>query len=822
VDEVLAVDAFRELVRSRIGDPDRLHAVTASGLVASTPEPAFDRLAELAATVLRTPWAFVTVVDAEHSFWKACTGVGDLTPQERRNRVEESFCQYVIGTEDVFVVDDARRDPRTADNVSVAAMGVVAWAGAPIRSPEGEVLGTVCVVDSTERRWAETDTEILVALAALAADEIRLRTLSAESERSARHLAELAVQASRSQAVLSTVLERAPIGFALFGPDLRFKVVNEALAAINGVRAADHLGRSLHEVVPSMADHTTQLLRHVLDTGSPVIDAEHRGETPAVPGLERVWTVSYYRIETPDEVVGVAALVTEVTESRRAEQRMRQVLDGVSSFVGLLDPEGGIVEVNQTALAAAGLTEAPPRGVPVWDTFWWSHSDDARRDLRLAVQRATGGETVRYDTDVRVLGDRRITVDVQLVPRLEHGRVTGVVISGLDITERFEARRRTEQMAQLARSLTCAATTAAALDVIRREGAAVLGACAADVVLFDRSLLPAADGAAVDLPLDPDSVVCEAADSGSVVVRTVPPGSAAARTDGVPARVVAAAPLLRTDGTTFGALSATWTDGVPAPAAISAVAELCAQTLVRTNHADASHHLVDTLQRELLAPTEPNDHLEVAVRYQPAARELRFGGDWYEVVPLDHARTAVIVGDVAGHGVSAAARMAQVRTVMSTLVQLGGDLTGIFDQAERLIERNLRPLFATVAVSVIDTTAGTVSVLSAGHPPPLVVDPDGTVRVAATAHRPLLGVGGARLDPSPIPFPPGSVLVSYTDGLVERRGESIDAGLDRLARHLALVAAEPVETLADEILARLLDAGHDDDAALAVVRRRPA
>jgi serine phosphatase RsbU (regulator of sigma subunit) len=96
------------------------------------------------------------------------------------------------------------------------------------------------------------------------------------------------------------------------------------------------------------------------------------------------------------------------------------------------------------------------------------------------------------------------------------------------------------------------------------------------------------------------------------------------------------------------------------------------------------------------------------------------------------------------------------------------------------------------------------------------------VRVAATAHRPLLGVGGARLDPSPIPFPPGSVLVSYTDGLVERRGESIDAGLDRLARHLALVAAEPVETLADEILARLLDAGHDDDAALAVVRRRPA
>ncbi|CAN5615472.1 hypothetical protein BH20ACT2_BH20ACT2_20190 [soil metagenome] len=159
--------------RHGVGDAARLAAVAATGLAATPPEEPFDRLVRLAATVLGTPSAFLTIVDDKRSWFKACVGVP--AGAERSTPVEMSFCQYVIASDEPLIVDDARCDPRTRDNPAIASLGVAAWAGFPVRAPTGEVLGTFCAVDNAVRHWSEHDIDILRTLAASASTEVALR-----------------------------------------------------------------------------------------------------------------------------------------------------------------------------------------------------------------------------------------------------------------------------------------------------------------------------------------------------------------------------------------------------------------------------------------------------------------------------------------------------------------------------------------------------------------------------------------------------------------------------------------------------------------------
>ena len=168
--------AWEALIRSRVGDDSRLAAVADTGLLDSGPDDVFDRLTRLAAAVLVVPWAFVTLVDDHRSFWKSCFGTGAIDPGDRQNPVDESFCQYVVATGEALLIDDARRDERTRKNPAIESMGVAAWAGFPILSSSGHVLGTFCVVDSTAHAWSETDRLALGTLAGAAASEIQLRT----------------------------------------------------------------------------------------------------------------------------------------------------------------------------------------------------------------------------------------------------------------------------------------------------------------------------------------------------------------------------------------------------------------------------------------------------------------------------------------------------------------------------------------------------------------------------------------------------------------------------------------------------------------------
>ncbi|MEV5874781.1 SpoIIE family protein phosphatase [Streptomyces sp. NPDC052101] len=228
------------------------------------------------------------------------------------------------------------------------------------------------------------------------------------------------------------------------------------------------------------------------------------------------------------------------------------------------------------------------------------------------------------------------------------------------------------------------------------------------------------------------------------------------------------------------------------------------------------------LQKAMLPARRQVGHQHAAVRYRPAVGALNVCGDWYDLVDLvgGH-RICVAVGDVVGHGLEAAGVMGQLRSALSaaSLVAAGpsealnvlGRYAHVVDGAES----------ATAVTTFIDFDRHTITYSSAGHPPPVLVRPDGRMEFLDQATDPPLD---ARPDPVPRPeasttYDEGATLVLYTDGLIERRGEDIDAGLARLADSLGRHREEDPESLADAVLLELLPpGGATDDTALVIVR----
>jgi serine phosphatase RsbU (regulator of sigma subunit) len=228
-----------------------------------------------------------------------------------------------------------------------------------------------------------------------------------------------------------------------------------------------------------------------------------------------------------------------------------------------------------------------------------------------------------------------------------------------------------------------------------------------------------------------------------------------------------------------------------------------------------------TLQEAMLHSPHLARHRDTAVRYLPAAGSLNVCGDWYEVVDLPENRFAVAVGDVVGHGLEAAAVMGMLRSALSAVIRAvegparALDVLGLY---ARYVEGALA---TTVVQAVVDTRARRILYSSAGHLPPVLLRQDGTCDLLDQATDPPLG---ARLKPVPrlqadAPYTPGDTFVLYTDGLIERRGEDIDASLQRLTDALARHARHSPERLADALLAHLgVSSGAHDDIALIVIR----
>lgn len=226
-----------------------------------------------------------------------------------------------------------------------------------------------------------------------------------------------------------------------------------------------------------------------------------------------------------------------------------------------------------------------------------------------------------------------------------------------------------------------------------------------------------------------------------------------------------------------------------------------------------------TLQRSLLPQElEQPDDLRVAATYQPGGKDTAVGGDWYDVITLGAGRTALVIGDVMGRGVRAAAVMGQLRTAVRAYARLDLPPHEVLQLLDGLASEIDATQIATCVYAVHDPNEGRLVYASAGHLPILVRDPDGTVRRAAEPTGPPLGTGGWLHTSGTMPLGPGSSAVLYTDGLVERRNEDIYEGVEALERAFAGATGSP-QVMCDRLIRALgVTADHDDDVAVLVLQ----
>ncbi|MBB4901325.1 serine phosphatase RsbU (regulator of sigma subunit)/PAS domain-containing protein/anti-sigma regulatory factor (Ser/Thr protein kinase) [Streptomyces griseostramineus] len=259
--------------------------------------------------------------------------------------------------------------------------------------------------------------------------------------------------------------------------------------------------------------------------------------------------------------------------------------------------------------------------------------------------------------------------------------------------------------------------------------------------------------------------------------------------------------------------------------------ELVARAAVSIDNArryTREHSMAVTLQRSLLPRTLPEQTaLEIAYRYLPA--QAGVGGDWFDVLPLSGARVALVVGDVVGHGLHAAATMGRLRTAVHNfsaldlppdeLLALLDELVARIDQDEAQEEHSAPVTGATCLYAVYDPGSRHCSVARAGHPPPALVHPDGGVEFPDVPVGPPLGLGGLPFETADLELPEGSRLVLYTDGLVEDREHDIDVGLELLREALSRAGESPEDTCR-AVLESRRPGRAGDDIALLVARTR--
>lgn len=599
-DEPWDGSAWQARVHSRVTDPLRVAAVEATGLLDSQPDESFDQLARLAAAVLGVPWVFLTLVDEHRSFWVSAVGV-DPDPGSGlcgENPVGDSFCQYVIGTDGPVFIDDARFDPRSERNPSIESMGVVAWAGFPLRSTDGHVVGTFCAVDQVAREWSAEDITLLHALASAATSHLQLRAALAVATESARELRE--------------EMER-------------------------------------REVLVSRATMLAQLAQEL----SAVSTVEH-----------------------------VARVVTTTG---------REVLGATFANIAVVDADHRHLDIVHFPPLPAEIAQRYSR---------IALSDDV--PLAHAITR---GETI-------------LVPDLGTVRNRYPHLVDDTIAAGLEAT--------------------------------------------------------------------------------------------------------ASIPLLRADRTVVGAVGVGWSGPMVftpmVRSALTTVSEMCAQALDRSQIGDARTQFVRSLQYALLSSTGLRDGLDIAAEYIAANDTLGFGGDWYDFIHISPSRTALVVGDICGHGIEAAARMTQIRGSINALVSLHSNQLGrLFDRAEQQLHLNAKDFVATLSVHVIDTATNTVSYVSAGHPPALLIDETGHATVLEGGRRPVLGIGGPVPKPARVEFTPGSILVAYTDGLVEQTRD-FDHGLQLLSESIQSAQGLTAREISNAIASTIAVTAPDDIAYTVICR----
>ncbi|WP_432544060.1 SpoIIE family protein phosphatase [Kineococcus sp. SYSU DK002] len=415
------------------------------------------------------------------------------------------------------------------------------------------------------------------------------------------------------------------------------------------------------------------------------------------------------------------------------------------------------------------------------------------------------------------------------------------------------AAARTALLQSVTALLSTSATTADITGTLPRRVAEAMDCTSAALFLRDdsRGLLvrhghppvsPEHEATAGSMPLDAGNPVTEAVLTARPVVAAPEQIARYLETHGVPdaaARSGLAVPLVERSGRAIGALAVDWLgreDRADDVALFESVAAQVALALERAHLLDAERaareslsgsvaaltDLARTLQRGLLPQRLPVlDRVRVAVRYQPAVVGAEVGGDWYDALEVEDG-VVFVIGDVQGHNTTAAGLMGQLRTAVRAYVSEGHGPGAALERTNRLLVDQTDELFATCSLVRLDQESGTVTVASAGHPPPLVLEGH-ELRELALEPGPPLGVEHTATYPERSYRLDGDCrVVMYTDGVVESRSDQLESGAEALRRNVLAAAGADAEELAGRIMAGIPHRLDDDAAMLVLAYRGPS
>lgn len=572
-------------------------------------------------------------------------------------------------------------------------------------------------------------------------------------------------------------------------------------------------------------------------------------------------------------VMSAELVIVEVNQAYlRLLQRTRQELLGRPVFEafppepGSLDGQGrNPLQVSFERVRDTGVTEAMPllqydvrdaEGGQVEQRFWsLVHSAVPGSDGRpaLVLQRVEDvTEYVREREQERSGGSgwrRRLElVEADLYARAQELHAA--------LRAQETASRRLAGLADAALQLAAAETVEELVEKVVASGLTALGADGGAIAVRDDprgvvhvtitdSLGSQAQQEYAQLPLDGELPASWVARTGELVVLPdreagLAWSSAMAGVYEATGRQVWVVLPLRAGERLLGSLTASWADPHPFAAdeldLLSAFAAQCGQALARLQvreveeqAAVAAREMSEALQRSLLTDPPQHEHLEVVVRYRAAAETVQVGGDWYDAFFNSAGAMCLVVGDVTGHDREAAAVMGQVRNLLRALAHtLDEPPAGVLSAVDRALGDLQVGALATAMLARVEQTAEQRTAglrhlrwSNAGHLPPVLLEPDGTSRLLTGEPDLLLGLDPAtgRGDHAVL-LAPGSTVLLYTDGLVERRGASIDDGLAWLLAAVRGRQAQDLDGLCDELLDEVAGSA-EDDVALLVLRAHP-
>lgn len=577
------------------------------------------------------------------------------------------------------------------------------------------------------------------------------------------------VPSDPQHALLDAMFTHAPIGLAFWDRELRYRRINDALAAINGFTVEQHLGKRLPDVLGALGEDLERLLRRILDRGEVLANLDITGETPAAPGKVRNWLASYYPVvDAAGETVGVAAAVIEVTAQHHAEaERVRLLKEAVTARAHAEAAQIRAESARATAeavrrrtefLAEAGrrmgasmnettvLQQVAEIAVP--EIADWCAITVVTRDGSLETAGVAHFDPAKTEW-ARVLAER-------YPPRLDDPSGSGATIRTGET--QFIAEVPSELLEAHARD-------AEHLEMLRR--------------LEVRAAL------------------------------TVP---------------------LRTSGRVIGALSFAMAESGREFSAddVSLALSLAGRAALHVRNAQLyteRSYIARTLQAGLLPRALPEvPGVEVAARYLAAGDQNEVGGDFYDVFPSEEGTWTALIGDVTGKGPEAAALTSLARhTLRTAALGSAGPVANLQLLNRAMLADAGSTRFCTVIYARLCPSPGTmlVTVSSGGHPPPLVVRADGTVEAVPVVGTLVGGVPDPVFEEVDVRMNAGDLMLLYTDGVTELRTSDPEYGERRLRETLGRMAgasAEAVVEAVEHAAVELQDGRPRDDIALLALR----